>query len=187
MNRLAIVLTVSLVASCSALRDSPNCTHPTCLEHLDLGAPKEVVLHGTWSDQEWRSVTMHGPVGRDLEVLFGLRTNSPLAFEDDHLMGWGHAFGPETWRLGPRYRLLRYLEMGMKPEQVRRQLGPPHRIARFKSEHGEAMEVWSWRRQKLSLLLTRVSTFDPLEERWILAEATTLSGYGSGFEGFRAE
>lgn len=142
---------------------------------------------GSWAEAEWRRVLFHGPVGRDLEVLFGFQSISPLAFEEGELFGWSHTFGPESWRLGPRFTRLRYLQKGMTLEQIKRLRGEPRRIARFQSDGGEELHILSWRNNELALVMVRLSTYMPLQEEWQLDEELTLRGYAVGFSDFLAE
>lgn len=173
--------------ACSVISQPPPCTHPSCLEHLEVGLVEEEVMVDSWAEAKWRRVTFHGPVGRDLEVLFGFQSISPLAFEGGELFGWSHTFGPESWRLGPRFSKLRYLTKGMTFEQIKRFRGEPRRIAKFTSAGGEELQILSWRSNELPLVMVRLSTYMPLEEEWQLDEELTLRGYAVGFSDFMAE
>ena len=173
--------------ACSVIQQAPPCNHPSCAEHLSVGLTEEEVMTGIWEDAEWRRVLFHGPVGRDLDVLFGYRSLTPMAFENSELFGWSHTFGPESWRLGPRFYKLRYLETGMTFEQIKRFRGEPRRIARFRSEDGEELHVLSWRSNEMPLVMVRLSTFLPLENEWRLDEELSLRGYAVGFDDFLAE
>jgi len=173
--------------ACSVISQPPLCNHPSCAEHLAVGLAEEEIMVGSWAKAEWRRVTFYGPVGRDLEVLFGFQSISPLAFEEGELFGWSHTFGPESWRLGPRFSKLRNLEKGMTFEQIKRFRGEPRRIASFRSAGGEELQILSWRSNEMPLVMVRLSTYLPLEERWQLDEKPTLRGYAVGFADFLAE
>jgi len=180
-------LLLGLGISCSVIQEDPPCVHPSCVEHLDIGRPADEVFTGSWAETEWRSAVFHGPVGRDLDIFFGYETIAPIAFEDDELFGWSHAFGPQSWRFGPRFSKLRYLEVGMNFNQVKRFRGPPRRVASFVSEGGEELRILSWRPSEMPLVMARLVEFKPLEEQWVLEEELTLRGYAVGFEDFLAE
>jgi hypothetical protein len=173
--------------ACSSVSEHAPCEHPSCLQHLAVGLTAEQVFTGSWAEDSWREDIFHGPVGRDLKVFFGYKTISPLAFEDGELYGWSHAFGPESWRLGPRFSKLRYLQAGMTLEQIKRFRGAPRRIANFSSGTGEQLQVLSWRPSELPLVMTRLSVFHPLENQWRLEETLSLRGYAIGFADFLAQ
>jgi hypothetical protein len=178
---------LATLMACSAISEQAPCVHPSCEQHLSVGASKEEVFTDTWAEADWREVMFHGPVGRDFNVFFGFKTITPMAFEDGELYGWAHAFGPESWRLGPRYAKLRYLETGMTLEQIKRFRGEPRRIARFRSASGgEELQIVSWKPSELPLVMVRLVTFRPLEETWQLEETLSLRGYAVGFGDFLA-
>lgn len=187
MRSLSIPLLLLAFSSCSAISERAPCVHPSCEQHLAIGLAEEKVFSGTWQESDWQEDIFHGPVGRDFKVFFGYRTVTPLAFEDGELYGWSHIFGPESWRLGPRFTKLRYLKVGMSFEQVKRFRGEPRRHVSFRSTSGEELHILSWRPSELPLVMTRLVTYRPLEEKWQLEEAASLRGYGVGFADFLAE
>ncbi len=172
--------------ACSILESQPLCTHPSCTEHLHLGASVPQVFQGFWRKGDWARETFFGPVGRDLEIYRGYASISPLAFEKDHLLGWVHplrADGRE--READTLRIFDDLTSGDSAQVVKRRMGPPDRLVRFQSSRGEVLEIWSWKGVEVALCLTRFLQFQPQGENYELADTTTLRGYVEGFYDFR--
>ena len=175
------------MGACSLLGKGPICAHPSCLTHLQLGDSEPEVISGTWSEAEWRRAEFFGPVGRDLVVLRCYASVSPLAFEDGELLGWSHRFQEQDILLDSSLRLLKGLQSGASPADVRLAMGPPDRIVPFRSDDGEIFEIWSWADIEIALCFARFLEFDPLAGVEALEEQISLRGYVEGFDDFRAE
>lgn len=184
---LPLLAALPLLPACSLLGYGPLCAHPSCLAHLELGAVEEEVLAGTWGDATWERGLFYGPVGRDLTILRCYSSISPLAFEDGELMGWSHRFDARSVAQGGPLRLLEGLESGVGPTEVRKVMGKPDRVARFRADDGEEIEIWSWIDVEVALCLSRHHEFDPLTGEDTLEPELVLRGYVEGFEDFRAE
>lgn len=157
------------------------------MAHLQLGATEDEVFAGTWGEAEWHRDLFYGPVGRDLTILRGYSSISPLAFEDGELLGWSHRLDARSYEQGGPLRLLEGLASGASPSAVRQVMGKPDRIVRFRSNAGEEVEIWSWIDVEIALCLSRHSEFDPLEGIDEMQEEVVLRGYVEGYEDFRAE
>lgn len=171
--------------ACSTFQAGPLCGHPTCVRHLDLERAQAEIPLGA----EARVVPMLGPVGRDWEVAFDQATASPLVFEEGFLIGWGHALPKESAILddpNQPFRELKGLRGGEDAATVERRRGRADKVVRFRSADGEEVQLWSWFRADLLLVLTRQQQWDGLAETWELEEALTLRGYGEGFREYRA-
>lgn len=186
-NLLLGAVLLSSALSCSLLSRGPLCAHPSCMAHLQLGATEDEVFAGTWGEAEWHRDLFYGPVGRDLTILRGYSSISPLAFEDGELLGWSHRLDARSYEQGGPLRLLEGLASGASPSAVRQVMGKPDRIVRFRSNAGEEVEIWSWIDVEIALCLSRHSEFDPLEGIDKMQEEVVLRGYVEGYEDFRAE
>lgn len=184
---LGVSLLLLTSGACSLLTRGPLCMHPSCLEHLELGASEEEVLSGTWAEADWRRAEYFGPVGRDLVVQRCYASVSPLAFEDGELLGWSHRFQAQDIEKEGALRHLEGLQSGDAPGDVRLALGAPDRIVPFRSDDGEVFEIWSWADLDVALCLARFLEFDPLQGVEVLDEELQLRGYVEGFLDFRAE
>ena len=187
LARLGVALAISALCSCSLLSSDPVCAHPSCLAHLHLGASESEVISGTWLDAEWERVELVGPVGRDLVILRGYSSISPIAFEDDELVGWVHRFQSDSWERNPKLRALKGLQSGASEMQVRKAMGDPDRMVSFYSDQGDEIIIWSWEAHPVALGFARFIEFDPLDGVRKLEEALSLRGYVEGFDDFRAE
>ena len=144
------------------------------------------VFQGSWRKEDWNRETFFGPVGRDLEIYRGYATLSPLAFEENHLLGWVHplrADGRE--RSAEALRVFDDLASGDSAQVVKRKMGQPDRLVRFQSSRGEILEIWSWQGVEVALCLTKFLQFQPQDATYQPAAATTLRGYVEGFYDFR--
>lgn len=175
------------LGACSLLGSGPICAHPSCLTHLQLGDSEAEVISGTWMEAEWRRAEFFGPVGRDLMVLRCYASVSPLAFEDDELLGWSHSFQEQDEPADGPLRALQGLQSGASPADVRLAIGPPDRVVPFRSDAGEVFEIWSWSDIEIALCFARFLEFDPLEGVEKLEGQISLRGYVEGFDDFRAE
>lgn len=185
--RIGVASLTLTVGSCSLLSSDPVCAHPSCLAHLHLGASEAEVISGTWLDAEWERKDYIGPVGRDLLVLRCYSSISPIAFEDDELLGWVHRFQADSGELNPKLLVLKGLQSGDSETQVRNALGDPDRVVSFQAKAGDEFVIWSWEEHSVALGFARFEEFDPLEGVTRLEESLTLRGYVEGFEDFRAE
>ncbi|MDA0667149.1 MAG: hypothetical protein O3A95_05440 [Planctomycetota bacterium] len=185
--RIGVASACLTFGSCSLLSSDPVCAHPSCLTHLRLGASEAEVISGTWLDGEWERKEYVGPVGRDLLILRRYSSISPVAFEDDKLLGWVHRFQEDSWELNSRLRILKGLQSGDSESTARKIMGDPDRVVSFRAAFGDEFEIWSWEAHSIALGFARFEEFDPLEGVSRLEEALILRGYVEGFEDFRAE
>lgn len=185
--RIGVAFTCLAIGSCSLLSSDPVCAHPSCLAHLHLGASESEVISGTWLDAEWERKDYVGPVGRDLLILRCYSSISPIAFEDDELLGWVHRFQEDSWEINPKLRALKGLQSGDSEAQARKALGDPDRIVSFQADSGDEFVIWSWEEHSVALGFARFEEFDPLEGVRRLEESLSLRGYVEGFDDFRAE
>jgi hypothetical protein len=184
LQALAAAMAV-LLPACSTFQASPLCGHPTCVRHLDLERAQAEIPLGAQA----RVIDMLGPVGRDWKVAFDQATASPVVFEEGFLIGWGHAFPVEQEELddpNAPFRELKGLRGGEDSATVERRRGRADKVVRFRSVEGEEVQLWSWYRADLLLVLTRQLQWDGLEEAWQLEPELTLRGYGEGFGEYRA-
>ena len=186
LTRLSGAFVFSVLCSCSLLSSDPICAHPSCLAHLHLGASEAEVISGTWLDAEWERLDFVGPVGRDLVVLRGYSSISPVAFEDDELVGWVHRFQSDSWELNPKLHVLFGLESGASEIQARKAMGDPDRMVSFHSDKGDEIVLWSWEAHPVALGFARFMEIDPLDGIPKLEDTLTLRGYVEGFDDFRA-
>jgi len=145
------------------------------------------VISGTWLDAEWKRTEMVGPVGRNLLALRCYSSVSPIAFENDELIGWVHRFQAESWEQNPSLRVLKGLQSGDSASKVLQVLGAPDRKVSFHSAAGDELVIWSWEDHAVALGFARFFEFDPLDGVEKLDPDFTLRGYVEGFDDFRAD